>query len=277
MVDILPGLTPAFFAFAIVLGGVAGFLAGLLGVGGGLVLVPGLYFGLTWLGFESPYLMHLAVGTSLAIIIPTGFSSARAHFRHGAVRIDLVRRIGPGIVLGVVMGTVIAGLLSGDGLKLVFAMAMAALAVLMMFDTGRFALAADVPGPPWSTLAGAGIGTLSALMGIGGATISVPYMTFCRVPMRQAVGTASALGLVIAIPAVVGFVLIGHGVTSLPPFSLGLVSLPALGMIAPAGMLAAPWGVRAAHCMPVAALRRIFAGFLVLVALRMLYDVLRHG
>ena len=256
------------------LGGLAGFLAGLLGIGGGMILVPGLFFSLSALGYTSDHLMHLAVGTSLAIIIPTGLSSALSHARRKAVRMDLVCRIGPGILLGVAVGTFIAGQISGDHLKLVFAVALLALSGLMMIDSTRFHWAKDVPGQPWSGLAGGVIGALSALMGIGGATISVPYMTLCRVPIHQAVGTASALGMVISIPAATGYAVIGWGQEGLPPFTFGYINMLAFFLIAPFSILAAPWGARAAHSISVHALRKVFVVFLMIVSLRMLYDAL---
>ncbi len=257
------------------LGAVSGFLAGLLGIGGGIVLVPGLFFSLTALGFPPDHIMHVAVGTSLAIIIPTGMSSARAHWKRGAVRVDLVKKIGVGIVFGVIAGTMIAGYLSGAALNLVFAVSLFLLAGIMLTDPARVKMADDVPGQPWSGLMGSLIGMLSSLMGIGGATVSVPYMTLCRVPIHQAIGTASTLGLIISIPAAFGFLVIGWGQTNLPPFSLGYVNILAFALIIPASVLAAPWGAATAHKVPVKPLRQIFALFIVIVAIKMAYGVLR--
>lgn len=261
-------------AFLLALGGVAGFLAGLLGIGGGVVLVPGLYFGLKYMGFESGALMHVAVGTSLAVIIPTGLSSARAHWKRGAVRLDLVRQIGPGILLGVAAGTVIAGYTPEAGMTLLFAFALSALAVVMVVNPARFSPFADMPRRLWMGVSGVVIGVFSSLMGIGGATISVPWLALCRVPMHTAVGTASALGLVIAIPAALGFILIGWSVPGLPPFSLGYINFLAWPLIIPASVLAAPWGARLAHNVSVERLRIFFAVFLVVIALRMLWGAL---
>lgn len=261
-------------AFLLALGGVAGFLAGLLGIGGGVVLVPGLYFGLKYMGFESGALMHVAVGTSLAVIIPTGLSSARAHWKRGAVRLDLVRQIGPGILLGVAAGTVIAGYTPEAGMTFFFAFALSALAVVMVVNPARFSPFADMPRRLWMGVSGVVIGVFSSLMGIGGATISVPWMALCRVPMHTAVGTASALGLVIAIPAALGFILIGWSVPGLPPFSLGYINFLAWPLIIPASVLAAPWGARLAHSVSVERLRIFFAFFLVVIALRMLWGAL---
>lgn len=256
------------------LGAVSGFLAGLLGVGGGIVLVPGLFFSLSALGFPPDHIMHVAIGTSLAIIIPTGMSSARAHWKRGGVRMDLVRKIGVGIVFGVICGTFIADQISGATLNLVFAVSLFFLAAIMVTDPSRVKLADEVPGQPWPAMMGGLIGLLSTLMGIGGATISVPYMTLCRVPIHQAIGTAATLGLIISIPAALGFALIGVGQDHLPPFSLGYVNLLAFALVVPTAVLAAPWGAAAAHKVPVKALRRVFAGFITLVAARMIYGVL---
>lgn len=264
------------FTFLLSLGGVAGFLAGLLGIGGGLVLVPGLYFGLQALGFQSAALMHVAVGTSLAVIIPTGLSSARAHWKRGAVRLDLVRKLGLGVLLGVACGTLIASQIDEQGMTLLFAFALAVLSLVMIFDPARFSPLHDVPPQPWMALSGAVIGIFSSLMGIGGATISVPWMSMCRVPIHTAVGTASALGLVIAVPAALGFIVIGWGQVDLPPFSLGYINFLAWPLIIPASVLAAPWGAKLAHSVSVARLRKFFAAFLMVVAAKMLWSVW-HG
>lgn len=258
-------------AFLLALGGVAGFLAGLLGIGGGVVLVPGLYFGLQYLGFESDALMHVAVGTSLAVIIPTGFSSARAHYKRGAVDFSLVKTIGPGILCGVAAGTLIAHFINEAGMTLFFAFAVSVLAVVMVVNPARFSPFAGVLSRFWMGVSGFVIGAFSSLMGIGGATISVPWMAMCRVPMHTAVGTASALGLVIAIPAALGFIYIGWGVAGLPPFSLGYINFLAWPLIIPASVLMAPWGVKCAHAVSVDLLRKIFASFLILIAAKMLW------
>lgn len=256
------------------LGALSGFLAGLLGVGGGVVLVPGLFFSLSALGFPPDHLMHVAIGTSLAIIIPTGMSSARAHWKRGSVRGDLVKKIGIGIVFGVLAGTWIAGQISGASLNMVFALSLMVLAAIMVADPSRFRIADEIPRQPWPGLMGGLIGMLSALMGIGGATISVPFMTLCNIPIRQAIGTAATLGLLISIPAAIGFVAIGVGEDNLPPFSFGYVNVMAFALVVPMAVLAAPWGAAAAHRAPVHILRRIFAVFVALVAARMLYGVL---
>lgn len=261
-------------SFLLSLGALAGFLAGLLGIGGGMVLVPGLYFGLKMLGFESGALMHVAVGTSLAVIIPTGLSSARAHWKRGAVRLDIVKQLGVGVLIGVGVGTLIAARIEEQGMTLFFAAALSGLAVVMIVNPARFTPLQGVPRQPWMGVAGGVIGIVSSLMGIGGATISVPWLAMCRVPIHTAVGTASALGLVIAIPAAIGFIVIGWGESGLPPYSLGYINFLAWPLIIPASVLAAPWGAKLAHSVSVERLRKFFALFLVIVAAKMLWEVL---
>ena len=260
----------------IILGLAAGFMAGLLGIGGGIILVPGIYFLFKTLGYSETVLMHLAVGTSLAIIIPTGFSSARAHFKRGAVIFDLVKHIGPGIVLGVVAGTIIANLLSGHELTLLFAIALVCFSLLMQIPPKVREDSAHAIGQARGTIGGFFVGALSSLMGIGGATLNVPFMTLNGIGIHNAVATASALGPFIALPGTIGFAVIGWDAAGLPPFSLGYINLLAFALIAPISFLAAPYGAAAAHKVSVAALRRIFSAFLILVALKMMWEAF-HG
>lgn len=263
------------------LGGVAGFLAGLLGVGGGIVLVPGLYFVFhslqSHMGFDPAYLMHISVGTSLAIIVPTGLSSALSHKRKGSVDFILVRNIGIGVVFGVVLATWIARGLDEAAMKMIFASAILVLAGIMMVNPSRFKLSGHEPKQPFTTIAGGIIGTLSTLIGIGGATLSVPYMSLHGVSMHRAVGTASALGLVIAVPAALGFAFIGWGLDNLPPFSIGYVNVLAWACIIPVSVSVAPLGASVAHRISVKRLKMIFAIFMVLVALNMWRKILMGG
>ncbi|PZO80893.1 MAG: sulfite exporter TauE/SafE family protein [Micavibrio aeruginosavorus] len=266
---------PVLFPLLLALGASAGFLAGLLGIGGGIVLVPGLYFLFKTLGYAEASLMHLAVGTSLAIIIPTGISSARAHYRKGAVRMDIVKMVGPGILLGVAAGTVIADHLSGAALTIVFAGALLLFAAMMQIppkvrDEGHAMT------PVKGSAGGFVIGGLSSLMGIGGATLNVPFMTLNGVPIHQAVGSSSALGPVIALPGTIGFILIGLGVPGLPPFSLGYINLLAVCVIAPLSVVAAPYGAALAHSVSVKTLRRVFSAFIIIVAVKMIWEA-SHG
>jgi uncharacterized membrane protein YfcA len=260
------------------LGSFAGFLAGLLGVGGGIILVPGLYYSLVSLqeklNFETSGLMHMAVGTSLAIIVPTGLASARAHYKRGAVDLNPVTQLGIGVVIGVVAATWIASDLSGQQLKMFFALVIAVLACIMMLDPARFQVSKALPRQPLTGLAGVVIGGVSTLVGIGGATLSVPYMSLNGIAMRTAVGSAATLGLVISIPASLGFILIGWGVDGLPPLSLGYVNILAWVFIVPLSVLVAPLGAHVAHVVSVRSLRKIFALFMVIVALNMWRQVL---
>lgn len=265
---------PILIPLLIALGLVAGFMAGLLGIGGGAVLVPGLFFLFQTLGYPQESLMHLAVGTSLAIIIPTGLSSARAHFKRGAVRIDLVKHIGPGIVAGVMAGTCIADILSGHELTLVFGGALICFAALMQIPPKVREDASHTIGLANGSIGGFAVGTLSSLMGIGGATLNVPFMTLNGVGIRNAVATASALGPFIALPGTLGFIVIGWGEAGLPPFSLGYINLLSAAMIAPLSVLVAPYGAAAAHKVSVTALRRIFSAFIVLIAAKMMWGAL---
>lgn len=267
---------PILVPLLIVLGLASGFMAGLLGIGGGIILVPGLFFLFKTLGYAPDILMHLSVGTSLAIIIPTGISSARAHWKRGAVRIELLKHIGPGIVLGVAAGTLIADILSGHQLTLVFAGALLFFAVLMQIPPKVREDASHTIGVIKGTIGGFFVGILSSLMGIGGATLNVPFMTLNGVGIHNAVATASALGPFIAIPGTIGFVLIGWDHAGLPPFSLGYINLLAALLIAPLGVLAAPYGAAAAHKVSVKALRRIFSLFIIIVAAKMMWEAL-HG
>lgn len=262
----------------LLLGCVGGFLAGLLGVGGGIILVPGLNLIFESVsetfGFSRADLMHVSVGTSLAIIIPTGLSSAMAHHRRGAVDLDIVKKLGLGIVVGVVSATAVANDLSGLALKMIFASAIFLLAVIMAMDHQKWKLGDSLPKQPKTGLAGFVIGVLSALIGIGGATLSVPYMSVYGTPIHRAVGSASAMGLVIAIPAALGFVYIGWGREGLPPFSFGYVNLLAWLCVIPTSILLAPVGARVAHKVSVKRLKKIFALFMVIVALNMWRKIL---
>ena len=260
------------------LAALAGFLAGLLGIGGGLVLVPGLYFIFNHLGYTSDTIMHVAVGTSLATIVATGTSSARAHWKKGSVRFDLVKKIGIGMVIGVCIGTYIASETTGTTLQIVFAAALVAFAVIMQLNPEKMKLRDDVPAQPWPAFAGIFIGVISTLMGIGGAALNVPYMTLNNVSIHRAVGSASAMGLLIAIPGTLGFLFIGAGDTSgLPPFTLGYINILALAIIVPVTVIFAPIGVHVAHLFSTKALRRVFSFFLIIISIRMLIEVFRAG
>lgn len=255
------------------LGVTVGPLAGLLGVGGGVISVPGLFLLFKYLGFPEELIMHLAVGTSLAIIVPTGLRSAHAHWEKKAVDLDAAKRIGLGVVAGSALGVLIADYLSGFVLGLIFAIAITILAGIMVANPARFKLYKKVPPQLWSGLAGSVIGLISTLVGIGGGSLNVPYMTLCGMSIHRAIGTSAALGLFIAVPASIGFVLIGLQETGLPPYSLGFVYLPSLAVITVAAVSSAPFGAALAHKAPVEIMRKGFAIFMVLLAIKMIVQL----
>ncbi|SHJ51600.1 Uncharacterized membrane protein YfcA [Roseomonas rosea] len=252
---------------------VSGTLAGLLGVGGGIVIVPVLFNVFPFLGIPEAVQMKLAVGTSLATIIPTSIQSARKHRAKGAMDVPLLKAMIPSLIVGVLVGTVIAIWVKGATLTAVFA-AIALLVALNMGFTGVDArLRETFPTGILRQLLGVFIGGISAMMGIGGGTVGVPLLNMFGTPIRSAVATASAFGIVISIPAAIGFVYAGWGNPLLPPASLGYVNLIGCLLIVPTSMLATPWGVHLAHTIPPLALKRAFAVFLGITAVRMIYSL----
>jgi len=276
--DILTSHSPAWLAglvlALVVTGAIAGVLAGLLGVGGGIVIVPVLYQLFTLLGIDESVRMHVTVGTSLATIIPTSIMSSRAHRRKGSLDVSLIRRLMPGVVVGVVLGAIASRYLGGGVLTAVFAVVALAVALNMAFKREGFALADGLPGPVGTALIGGGIGGVSTLMGIGGGTLSVPILNALRVPMHTAVGTGAMLGMVISLPGALAFVVNGLGVPLRPPLSLGYVNLLGMALIVPATMATTGWGARLAHRIDARRLRQVFAVFLALTSARMLAGLL---
>ncbi len=252
------------------LGLVVGFVAGLLGVGGGLIIVPVLIVLLhaheLGIGIEP----QLALGTSLASILFTSLSSVRAHHRHGAVEWSLVRGIAPGIVFGTLAGAALATRMPAMVLKLFFLVFLFYAAVQMWRDF-KPAPHRSLPGCIGTSLAGGVIGVVSSWVGIGGGTLSVPFMLWHNVPLHRAVATSAAIGFPIAAAGAVGYVLGGWNVDGRPAGSLGFVYLPALVGIVVGSVLTAPLGARTAHRLPVRPLKRIFAVLLMVLALRMLW------
>ncbi len=251
-------------------GVVAGFLAGLLGVGGGIVVVPVLFHLFVVMGVSAALAMNLAVGTSLAIIIPTAISSTRAHHHHGEVDMALLRRWSGPVFLGAVAGVAVAGAVGGTVLTAVFACGALMIALYLGFSHKDAAPGRDMPGEPLRTLLGTAIGCLSAMMGIGGGSLSVPTMRLFGFSIHRAVATAAALGLVIALPGAVGFVLAGLDAPSLPPLSLGYVNLLGAVLIFPVTVCMAPVGAALAHRLKRGHLQKGFALFLTVSALLML-------
>jgi len=255
-------------------GAVAGLLAGLLGIGGGLVIVPMLVFALSWQGVLPGHLMHLALGTSMASIMFTSVSSFMAHHRRGAVQWEVVRRIVVGILLGTFLGATVASRLSTGVLKGIF--------VVFLYYMGYQLLtnrkpkpSRQLPGPGGMFAVGGGIGVVSSFVGIGGGTLSVPFMIWCNLPVHTAIGTSAAIGFPIAVAGTVGYVVNGLGAAGLPSYCLGYIYLPALAAIVGLSVLTAPLGVRLAHSLPVERLKRVFALLLFLVGTKMLWDLWR--
>tara|TARA_R100000005_G_C5000191_1_gene207012 strand:+ start:2328 stop:3164 length:837 start_codon:yes stop_codon:yes gene_type:complete len=256
-----------------VTGVVAGVLAGLLGVGGGIVIVPVLYNLLPFLGVSDDVRIHVAVGTSLATIIPTSISSARSHYKKGAVDMALLKSWGPIIFIGVIIGTALAWVASGNTLTLVFAICALLVAANMAFRPENAHIADRLPGTPWKHVIGLFIGSFSAMMGIGGGTFSVPILTLFNYPIKKAVGTAAAIGLIIAVPGTIGFLLSGLNADNLPPGNLGYVNILGFLVIFPLAALCAPLGAKIAHQINANMLKKAFAFFLFLTSLRMFYSL----
>ena len=249
-----------------VLGLVTGFLAGLLGIGGGMIMVPFISAILSGRGVEPGLAVKMAIATSMATIIFTSVSSVRAHHQKGAVRWDIVKRLAPGIVLGAMVASLgVFALLKGAALYFVFA-AFVAFSGSQMFLDKKPAPTRQLPGTPGLLGAGGVIGFLSGLVGAGGGFVSVPFMTWCNVTIHNAVATSAALGFPIALANVVGYVIAGQRLEELPPYAFGYLWLPALVVIASCSVLMAPLGAKAAHALPVKKLKRVFALVLFVLA-----------
>jgi len=255
-------------------GAIGGILAGLLGVGGGIVIVPMLEFALGFIGVDPSIRMHVAVATSLATIIPTSISSSRAHYKRDAVDVDLAKNWAVWIFIGALAGTWLASQVHSRVLTGIFAAVAFLVAIKMMLPMDNKTLTRGVPrGPtmvPMPTL----IGLISTMMGIGGGSLSVPIMTAFGEPIHRAVGPAALFGLLIAVPGTLGFMMTGYGNPLLPAGSIGFVNLIGLALIAPTTVLAAPLGARLAHAMNKRHLTLLFGCFLLIVAIRMLVRTL---
>ncbi len=265
----LSGLLPLIAVLA-VSGLLAGFVAGLLGVGGGIVTVPVLEYSLRFAGVPDRWCMHVAVATSLAAIIPTSIMSARTHHSRGAVDWDLARRWGAWMMAGALCGSTIAARAPQAMLAGVFGTVALLIAAKMLLPLDDARIADEVPrGAGGMTLAGF-IGAVSATMGIGGGTLTVPTLNLCGYPIHRAVGTASFFGIFISIPGTLGY-LLADTRGQLPWGTVGFVSLLGLAVIAPGSMLTAPWGARVAHALSKRRLAQAFGVFLALVGARMIY------
>jgi uncharacterized membrane protein YfcA len=251
------------------LGAAVGFLAGLLGIGGGAVVVPMLVFVFSAQGLPAEHILHIALGTAMATIMFTSLSSMRAHHAHGAVDWRIARAMAPGILTGSFCAALLAGFIPTRPLAVMFTLLVFYAATQILLDL-RPRSTRELPGFAGLFGAAAAIGGISSLMAAGGAFLCIPFLAWCSVPLRRAIGTAAAVGLPIAAAGTAGYMVQGLRAQELPPGSLGYVYLPALVLVAAASMLAAPWGARVAHRLPVKRLRIVFALVLYAVAVRML-------
>jgi uncharacterized membrane protein YfcA len=264
-------LEPTLIIELAALGVTTGFLAGLLGIGGGMIMVPFISVIMANLGVAPELAIKMAIATSMATIIFTSISSVWAHQKRGAVRWDIVKRLAPGIVAGSFVGSLgIFALLKGSYLAIVFSLFVGFSATQMFLDK-KPEPTRQLPGTGGLLAAGGFIGLMSGLVGAGGAFISVPFMTWCNVAIRSAVGTSAALGFPIAVANVIGYIISGMSVSNLPVGAFGYIWLPALLVIAICSFLMAPLGAKAAHKLPIGKLKRVFASVLYLLASYMLY------
>jgi uncharacterized membrane protein YfcA len=263
-------LEPQIIAEFLLLGSITGFLAGLMGIGGGMLMVPFMTFILTAKGYPADYTVKMAVATSLATICFTSMSSVRAHHRRGAVLWPIVRLLAPGILLGSLVGAQLAVALPGKVLGVLFAVFVAFSATQMFLDR-KPKPSRTLPGRLGTFGMGWVIGMLSALVGAGGAFVSVPFMTWCNVKIHDAVGTSAALGFPIALAGTLGYIWAGQGMPEMPPGSIGYLYLPGLIVVSLASMCTAPLGARTAHRMDIRPLKKMFAGVLYVLAAYFLF------
>jgi len=256
------------------IGAFAGVLAGLLGVGGGIVLVPAFFYTFTALGYGGPYVMQLCVATSLATIVVTSLRSAASHHKRGAVDWALLKRLSPGIVVGSFVGVAVASAVESAALQALFGVLGVVIGLYLGFGNPDWKLADDMPhGAKGAGLSGL-IGMLSVLLGIGGGSLAVPTMSLAGYPIHRAVATGSGFGVVLAVPSAISFMFLEIPPEYLPPMTIGAVNIPAFLIVIAMTIFTAPLGARLAHSMDPKPLRRVFAVFLVLVALNMLRELL---
>jgi len=257
----------------ITLGLFTGFFAGMLGIGGGLVMVPALTMMFAaQAAFPGSEILHLALGTSMATILFTALASLRAHHRHGAVLWRVVGQITPGILLGTLLGTLFASSVPARPLAIFFTAFVCLVAVQMILNL-KPKPSRDLPGAAGVIAVGVGIGALSALVAIGGGSLTVPFLTWCNVRVQHAIGTSAAVGFPIAVGGSLGYIYNGWGHPGLPEWSLGYIYVPAFVWLVPSSMLIAPLGARLAHRLPVATLKRLFAVVLIALAAKMLWGL----
>lgn len=259
-------------ALLLVIGAATGVIAGLLGVGGGIVLVPAFFYLFGKLGFASDHLMQVCIGTSAATIVVTSVRSVLLHNKKGAVDWPLLKAWAPFLVLGSLLGVVAAYYLSTTALKAIFGGLAMTAGLYMAFGRSEWRLGSQMPGNPLRGVQATVLAFFSTLMGIGGGTFGVPLMTLYSVPIHRAVATASGFGVLISVPSLLGFLMLS--VPDAPPLSIGAVSLPAFVVIIPMTLLTTPYGVRLAHAMDPKPLKRAFALFIILVGANMLRKAL---
>lgn len=255
------------------LGAVVGFFAGLLGVGGGGIMVPLLTTLFAAQAFPKEHIVHLALGTSMGAIVLTSLSSLRAHHAQGAVKWDVVRGITPGVLIGTFGGSFIAASIPTLPLSIFFACFMGYVSLQMLINA-KPKPTRSLPGPAGLSAVGLVIGLVSALVAIGGGSLSVPFMTWCNVRMQHAIGTSAAIGLPISVAGAAGYLVSGFAVQGLPAYHLGYVYLPALLAIGAVSSFTAPVGAKLAHKLPVPTLKKVFAGVLLVLSAKMLHTVL---
>lgn len=267
-----PMLLAQMAGLLLIIGAIAGVVAGLLGVGGGIVLVPAFFYAFTALGYGSDHLMQVCLATSLATIVVTSAKSVRAHHARGAVDWDILRGWAPGIALGAIVGVVAAANLSSVALQGIFGVLGVSVGLYLAFGREKWRLGDTMPKGVGRAVTAPGLGFLSVLMGIGGGSFGVPMMTLYGVAIHRAVATASGFGMVIAVPSVAGFLLIWPD--DAPPYTLGAINLPAFLIVIATTYVTTGWGVKLAHAMNPKPLKRVFAVFIMLMAGNMLRKAL---
>ena len=256
------------------IGALAGVLAGLLGVGGGIVLVPAFFYAFQTLGYGGPQLMQMCLATSLATIIVTSVRSVMSHNKKGAVDWDILRSWGPGIVIGAIFGVLVASALHTEMLQALFGILGMVIGAYLGLGRSEWRLGDAMPKGLRRAALSPSVGFLSVLMGIGGGSFGVPLMSLYNTPIHRAVATAAGFGVIIAVPSVLGFLFLDIAPEHRPPLTIGAVNLIAFGIVVAMTMITAPWGVKLAHAMDPKPLKRVFAVFLTLVALNMLRKAL---
>jgi len=272
-----PMLLVQMLALLLAVGALAGVLAGLLGVGGGVVLVAAYFYVFQALGYDSPQLMQICLATSLATIVVTSIRSVLAHHAKGATDWAILRGWAPGIAVGAILGVLVAAALRTQTLQAIFAVLAVIVALYMIFSRPSWRLAEAMPTGALRAILSPAVGFLSVLMGIGGGSFGVPLMTLHGVAIHRAVGTAAGFGLLIAVPSVLGFLAVPVAPEGRPPWTLGAVNIPAFAVVIAMTTITAPWGARLAHRMDPTPLKRVFAAFLMLVALNMLRQAIWSG